>query len=44
MAIEEVSFYNIVGEEVNLSNLVLQMIGYYELKREVSETAVTDFN
>lgn len=44
MAIEEVSFYNIVGEEVNLSNLVLQMIGYYELKREVGETAVTDFN
>ena len=44
MAIEEVSFYNIIGEEVNLSNLVLQMIGYYELKREVGETAVTDFN
>ena len=44
MAIEEVTFRNIIGEEVNLSNLVLQMIGYYELKREVGETKLTDFN
>ena len=44
MALEEVTFYNIVGEEVNLSNLVSQMIDYYDQKREVGETKLTDFN
>ena len=44
MALEEVSFYNIVGEEVNLSNIVNQMIDYYDQKLEVGETRVTDFN
>lgn len=44
MALEEVSFYNILGEEVNLSNLVDQMIGYYQQKLEVGETKISDFN
>ena len=44
MAIEEISFTNTNGEEINLSNLVNQMINYYQLKLEVGETAVTDFN
>ena len=44
MALEEVSFYNIIGEEVNLTNLVNQMINYYDLKLSVGETRVTDFN
>ena len=44
MALEEVSFYNILGEEVNLTNLVNQMINYYEQKLEVGETKITDFN
>ena len=44
MALEEVTFYNMVGDEINLSNLVLQMINYYNDKLEVGETAITDFN
>ena len=44
MALEEVSFYNILGEEVNITNLVNQMIDYYEQKLEIGETKVTDFN
>ena len=44
MAIEEESFYNIVGEEINRTNLVQQMINYYALKLEVGETRITDFN
>ena len=44
MALTEVSFYNTNGDEVNLSNIVAQMINYYQLKLEVGETAVTDFN
>lgn len=44
MPLEEVSFRNIVGEEVNLTNLVLQMIDYYDMKREIGETRLTDFN
>lgn len=44
MAIEEVTFYNVVGDEVNLTNLVNQMVDYYMQKLEVGETRVTDFN
>ena len=44
MALEEVSFYNVNGDEVNLSNLVAQMVDYYSQKLEVGETRVTDFN
>lgn len=43
MALEEVTFVNMVGEEVSLSNLVTQMINYYDLKLSVGETRVTDF-
>lgn len=44
MALEEVSFYNTNGDEINLTNLVDQMINFYELKAEVGETRLTDFN
>lgn len=44
MALEEVSFYNTNGDEINLSNIVNQMINYYDLKLEVGETRITDFN
>ena len=44
MALEEVSFYNTNGDEIFLSNIVNQMINYYDLKLEVGETQVTDFN
>ena len=44
MALEEVSFYNVNGDEINITNLVEQMINYYDLKQEVGETRITDFN
>ena len=44
MALEEVSFVNTNGDEVYLSNIVNQMIDYYEQKLEVGETKITDFN
>lgn len=44
MPLEEISFYNMIGEEVNITNLVEQMIDYYDQKREIGETRVTDFN
>lgn len=44
MALEEISFYNTNGDEINLTNLVDQMINFYELKSEVGETRLTDFN
>lgn len=44
MALEEVSFINTNGDEVYLSNIVEQMINYYEQKLEVGETKITDFN
>ena len=31
MALEEVSFYNVNGDEINITNLVEQMINYYDL-------------
>lgn len=43
MALEEVVFTNTNGEEISLTNLVNQMINYYELKQEVGETKITDF-
>lgn len=44
MAIDDVSFYNILGEEVSRNILVQQMVDYYFLKLQVGETKVTDFN
>lgn len=44
MALEEVSFRNTNGEEINLSNIVSQMVDYYNQKLEVGETIITDFN
>ncbi len=44
MALDEVSFYNLVGDEVSPLNLLMQMIDLYNQKREVGETKLTDFN
>lgn len=44
MAIDDVSFYNLIGEEISRETLVNQMINYYIMKLEVGETKVTDFN
>ena len=44
MAVDDVSFYNLQGEEISRTSLVQQMIDYYTLKLEVGETRVTDFN
>lgn len=44
MAINDDSFYNLVGEEISRNILVQQMIDFYALKLEVGETRVTDFN
>jgi hypothetical protein len=43
MALEEVTIYNTNGEEISLSNLVNQMINFYDLLLEVGETRLTDF-
>lgn len=43
MPIEEDSFYDVEGYEVSRTNLVQQMIQYYEEKLEIGETRVTDF-
>lgn len=44
MALEEVSFYTITGEEINITNIVNQFIDYYIQKRQIGETKITDFN
>lgn len=44
MAIDEETFYNIIGEEVSRSALLQQMINFYSLKLQAGETKVTDFN
>lgn len=44
MAVDDVSFYNLLGEEINRTNIVSQMIDFYALKLDVGETRVTDFN
>ena len=44
MAVDDVSFIRITGEECSRSILVQQMIDYYQLKLGVGDTRVTDFN
>lgn len=44
MAIDDISFYTITGEEISRGMLVEQMINYYLLKLDAGETQVTDFN
>lgn len=44
MAIDDISFYTLTGEEISRGSLVEQMINYYNLKLEAGETRVTDFN
>lgn len=44
MAIDDVGFYNLTGEEITRGSLVDEMIRYYGLKLEAGETKVTDFN
>ena len=44
MALDYISFINMVGDEVSVPNLVAQMINLFDLKLEVGETRITDFN
>lgn len=44
MAVDEESFYTIIGEEINRSNILAEMINFYVLLKEVGDTAITDFN
>jgi len=44
MALDYVSFINILGEEVSVENLVNQMIDIFYQKHEIGETKITDFN
>ena len=44
MAIEEDTFYNVLGELVTRSDLVQSMIDLYVEKLTVGETRITDFN
>ena len=44
MAVDDVSFRRVTGEEVSRSVLVQQMIDFYQLKLQVGDTRVTDFN
>lgn len=43
MAIDDEVFYNQIGEEISRNFLVEQMIQYYEMKKDIGETKVTDF-
>lgn len=44
MAVDDESFYNIIGEEISRENILTEMINFYGLLREVGDTLVTDFN
>ena len=44
MAVNDESFFNILGQEISRGLLVQQMIDYYFEKLELGETKVTDFN
>lgn len=44
MALEFISFINMVGEEVSVPNLVEQMIDFFNQKLSVGDTKITDFN
>lgn len=44
MAIDDVSFINLRGEEISRTNLVNEMIKYNDLKVQAGETQITDFN
>lgn len=44
MAVDDESFYNVIGEEISREKIVTEMINFYSLLREVGDTRVTDFN
>ena len=44
MAVEDVSFYTVTGEEISRGILVQQMIDFYQLALSVGDTKITDFN
>lgn len=44
MSVNDVGFYNVLGEYITRNGLVEQMIGYYNLKLSEGETRITDFN
>ena len=44
MAVDDESFYNILGEEISRETILNQMINFYSLLRETGDTLITDFN
>lgn len=44
MAVDDVSFYTVTGEEISRGILVQQMIDFYQLALSVGDTKITDFN
>ena len=44
MAVDDISYINVFGEEVSRNYLLQQMIGLYNLKLKVGDTKVTDFS
>lgn len=44
LPIEEDTFYDVNGYEVSRTNLVQQKIDYYDEKRQIGESRITDFN
>lgn len=44
MVVQDIGFYNVIGDYITRGKLVEQMIGYYDLKLGENETKITDFN
>ena len=44
MALDDIPFYNVLGEEISREYLVNQIIGFYTKLLQIGETKVTDFN
>lgn len=44
MAIDDESFYNIIGEEISRAIIVDELINFFTLLHEVGDTQITDFN
>ena len=44
LAIDDIKFTSVRGEEISRNNLVKEMVDYYALKVQEGETRVTDFN
>ena len=44
MAVDDISYINVFGEEISRNYLLQQLIGLYNLKLKVGDTKVTDFS